>query len=290
MPSPNFKSTISITHIGTATAVLSIDGINFLTDPFVSGAFHPRPSPATEEEEKCSHFQFSPAGTVYDAGVTILENTTSPALSLDSLPPIDAVLLSHEDHWDNLDDLGRRILDARRVLTTRDGAAKLAPRPGVVGLAPWQTVHLRAGGRAFRVTGTPCVHLPGGECTGFVVECDEFGVGPDGKPNVVYFSGDTVYVEETARGLRERWNVVVALLNLGRARVQLPDGELQITMDGGQAARLFREIRAEVLVPMHFESWGHFTQFGGELKEEFEKEGVEEIVCWLEPGVEKKIF
>lgn len=36
MPSSTFKSSISITHIGTATAILSIDGINFLTDPFVS--------------------------------------------------------------------------------------------------------------------------------------------------------------------------------------------------------------------------------------------------------------
>ena len=36
MPSSTFKSTVSITHIGTATAILSIDGINFLTDPFVN--------------------------------------------------------------------------------------------------------------------------------------------------------------------------------------------------------------------------------------------------------------
>jgi L-ascorbate metabolism protein UlaG (beta-lactamase superfamily) len=36
MAPSTFTSTISITHIGTATAILSIDGINFLTDPFVS--------------------------------------------------------------------------------------------------------------------------------------------------------------------------------------------------------------------------------------------------------------
>ncbi|KAK7711686.1 hypothetical protein SLS57_007979 [Botryosphaeria dothidea] len=272
MPSSSFKSTISITHIGTATAILSIDGINFLTDPF-----------------------FSPAGTEHDAGIAILKNTTSPALTLAQLPPIDAVLLSHEDHWDNLDTLGRQLLDGRRVLTTRDGAKNLAPRPGVVGLAPWQTLDLvvAGGGTRFRVTGIPCAHLPGGECTGFVLECAAFGADDDdGKPNAVYFSGDTVYVEEAARGLRARWNVVVALLNLGRARVPLPGGQgpLQVTMDGAQAARLCREVGVEVLVPMHFESWGHFTQFGGELREVFEEEGVAGQVCWLEPGVEKRVF
>ncbi|KAH8754144.1 beta-lactamase superfamily domain-containing protein [Diaporthe sp. PMI_573] len=267
MERSTFKSTLSITHIGTATAILSIDGINFLTDPF-----------------------FSPANTEYVFGQHVLKNSDSPALTLDALPPIDAVLLSHEDHWDNLDDLGRRLLDGRRVLTTRDGASKLAPRPGVVGLAPWQTVDLLAGGRTFHVTGTPCVHLPGGECTGFVVECEEFGVGPDGKPNAIYFSGDTIYVEEAARGLREKWNVVVALMNLGRAKVQLPEEKLQITMDGVQAAKLFRESGAKLLIPMHFESWGHFTQFGGELKEVFKQEGLEECVHWLEPGVDTRII
>lgn len=184
--------------------------------------------------------QFSPAGTEYVSGPYTLKNSDSPALALDALPPIDAVLLSHEDHWDNLDDLGRRLLDGRRVLTTRDGALKLAPRPGVVGLAPWQTVDLRAGGRKFNITGVPCVHLPGGECTGFVVGCEEFGVGTNGNPNVIYFSGDTIYVEEAARGLREKWNVVVALLNLGRAKVSLGEETSQITMDGAQAAKLFR--------------------------------------------------
>jgi hypothetical protein len=32
-----------------------------------------------------------------------------PALQLHDIPPIDAVLLSHEDHVDNLDPLGRQL-------------------------------------------------------------------------------------------------------------------------------------------------------------------------------------
>jgi L-ascorbate metabolism protein UlaG (beta-lactamase superfamily) len=55
-------------------------------------------------------------------------------------------------------------------------------------------------------------------------------------------------------------------------------------MDGRQAARLFREIRADVLVPMHYESWDHFTQHQEELEQEFEDEGVLSNVRWLKPG------
>ncbi|SJL01372.1 probable Zn-dependent hydrolases of the beta-lactamase fold, putative [Armillaria ostoyae] len=261
----DFKCNLSIKHISTASAIFEIDGVNLLTDPF-----------------------FSPAGTEWDAGVTVLKNSDTPALGLQDLPPIDAVLLSHEDHPDNLDELGRRLLDGRKVITTTDGARKLHPRPGVRGIRPWETVPLEAGGKRFQMTGTPCQHLPGGKCTGFIITAPEFG-STDGLPNVIYFSGDTVYFEELVE-MRDKFHVVVAVLNLGAAKVPLPGGQLQITMDGKQAARLFREIRADILVPMHYESWGHFTQNGEELAKAFEEEGIQDKVCWLTPGVSKKVL
>ncbi|KAK6811324.1 hypothetical protein RU639_013160 [Aspergillus parasiticus] len=49
------------------------------------------------------------------------------ALRLEQLPVIDAVLLSHENHLDNMDELGRRLLNDRRVFTTVDGAKNLSP-------------------------------------------------------------------------------------------------------------------------------------------------------------------
>ncbi|PBL01924.1 Metallo-hydrolase/oxidoreductase [Armillaria gallica] len=237
----DFKCNLNIKHISTASAIFEIDGVNLLTDPF-----------------------FSPAGTEWDVGVTVLKNSDTPALGLQDLPPIDAVLLSHEDHPDNLDELGRRLLDGR----------KLHPRPGVRGIRPWETVPLEAGGKSFEVTGVPCQHLPGGECTGFIITAPEFG-STDGLPNAIYFSGDTVYFEELGRDARQ---------------MPLPDGQLQITMDGKQAARLFREIKADILVPMHYESRGHFTQNGKELAKAFEEEGIQDTVCWLTPGVSKKVL
>lgn len=39
----------------------------------------------------------------------------------------------------------------------------------------------------------------------------------------------------------------------------------QITIDGKLATRLFCNVKANILIPMYYESWGYFTQFGKEL-------------------------
>ena len=74
-------------------------------------------------------------------------------------------------------------------------------------------------------------------------------------------------------------------MNIGKATAPLPTGPLQITMDGAQAAQLFREIGADVLVPMHFESWGHFAEQREALAASLEREEVTDKVLWLKPGV-----
>jgi L-ascorbate metabolism protein UlaG (beta-lactamase superfamily) len=113
-PNVKFNAPVAITHIGTATAIIHVDGVNLLTDPV-----------------------FSPAGTEWDLGIVMLKLANTPAMGLADLPPIDAVLLSHEDHPDNLDEPGRTTLEGRHVFTTPDGARNLAPRPGVRAIKPW---------------------------------------------------------------------------------------------------------------------------------------------------------
>lgn len=258
---------LNITHVGTATAILEINGVNMLTDPF-----------------------FSPAGTSFpitdDFALTVTED---PALRLDQLPIIDAILLSHEDHADNLDPLGRQLLDGRRVFTTMDGAKNLRPRPCVNGFKPWQEMEVTIAGKQFKIIATPTKHCDGQECTGFLVTSSDFGTGRDGLPNAIYFSGDTVYIPELA-DIASKYHVTAAILNLGNAHTAKdllndPKGPMyQITMDGKSAAQLFREIKADVLVPMHYEAWGHFTQFGEELRQVFQDEGIAEKVCWLVGG------
>lgn len=213
-----------------------------------------------------------------------LTSVEGPALQLQQLPPIDAILLSHEDHIDNLDPEGRKLLDGRRVFTTLDGAKNLAPRPGVIALKPWMTTEANLGGTKFRITGTPCQHIPGGEVTGFILETERFGVHSSGRPNAIWISGDTVYLDELAE-IGQKWHIKVALVYLGDAQVSLPAGPVQITMDGKSAIDLVRQIGAEVMVPVHYESWKHFTEFGSGLQNIVKKEGFEDRVKWLSPGV-----
>lgn len=277
MPSSTFKSSFSITHIGTATAIFEIDGIDFLIDPF-----------------------FSPAGTTWDmGGGNVLKDTDTPALALENLPAIDVILLSHEDHPGNLDELGRRLLDGRHVFTTMDGANNLVPRLSCMAWSPGKPslLHLVASNSKspqLHVNICPVAsdsmstsarwrvhrlhhHFQGGWCYS------------EWLPNAIYSTGDTVYIDELAK-IPEKFHVVCAVMSLGSAFADLPDGPLQITMDGKQAAHLFRTVKADYLVPMHYESWGHFTQFGKDLVKVFEEEGIMEKVRWLSPGTSVKVL
>ena len=90
------------TLIGGPTTPISVGGLNLLTDP-----------------------TFDPPGA-HQVGGRTLTKLTGPAVAPDDLPRIDAVLLSHEQHPDNLDDLGRAVAQkAPAVYTNEQSAAKL---------------------------------------------------------------------------------------------------------------------------------------------------------------------
>src|SRR6516164_8722607 len=102
---------VSITLIGGPTALIEIDGFRLLTDP-----------------------TFDAPGA-YQLLHVKLQKTIGPAMKADAIGPVDAVLLSHDQHSDNLDHSGREFLQGvKRVLTTEAGAKRLGGR--VEGLAP----------------------------------------------------------------------------------------------------------------------------------------------------------
>lgn len=256
-------ASVTVTHIGTATAIINIDGVNILTDP----AF--------------------PDGSDIQHKYAVLKTPQKAAIRLPDLPHIDAILLSHEDHPDNLDPQGRTLLMGRNVITTVNGKEKLGGGPGITGLSPWKTVDLKIGGKDFTVTGTPARHVTSAECMGFILHTESLGTS-NGLPNVIYFAGDTVYIEELKQ-ITDKFNVVLALFNLGKATVPFQGEITQVTMDGKQAAQLIRDINPGQVVPMHFESWSHFKQKKDELAQVLEEEGVSDKVRFLIPGEPQKL-
>ncbi len=254
---------IRITHIGGPTALIEIGGWRLLTDP-----------------------TFDPAGGSYRFGWgTGSRKLADPAIAADDLGQIDAVLLSHDHHDDNLDPAGRALLPrAGTVVTTVAGAKRLGG--DARGLEPWTTTRLAASDRTpIEITATPCRHGPPlsrpivGDVIGFALawEGQEHGV--------LWISGDTV-LYDGVREVPQRLRVDVALVHLGGVRFPV-SGPLRYTMTAADMVELCGPMHARAIVPIHYEGWKHFREGRAEIERELAGAPAElrESVHWLEPGV-----
>jgi L-ascorbate metabolism protein UlaG (beta-lactamase superfamily) len=250
------RNELSVTYVGGPTALLEFCGLRFLTDP-----------------------TFDPADGVYTSATGTLTKTAGPAIAPDALGRVDAVLLSHDHHSDNLDRAGRLMLaHAGCVLTTAAGAERLG---NAAGMEPWETHVLEApDGRRVTVTATPARHGPDGgdrgPVTGFVLSCG------DSADATVYVSGDTVWYRGVAE-VAQRFNVGTAVLFMGAARVGGASAP-HLTMtaeDGVSAARAFRNAS---IVPLHFEGWRHFTESRNDIARVFDAAGLGARLRWPRAG------
>jgi L-ascorbate metabolism protein UlaG (beta-lactamase superfamily) len=248
---------LRIIYIGGPTALIEFAGLRFLTDR-----------------------TFDPSGTEYPTPAYTLQKTQSPAVALSDLGQIDAVLLSHDHHSDNLDHAGRNAVSNSPVTyTTRAGAERLGG--GAVGLQPWESVELDApDGRRIRITATPGRHGPVNGDRGPVIGFVLAELGSSGP--VVYVSGDTVWydgVEEVGR----RFDVGVALLNLGAAKVSVA-GPDPLTFTAAEALQLAHAWPRTRIVPLHFEGWAHFSEGQSEVRAVFGAAGLSARLAWLPYG------
>jgi L-ascorbate metabolism protein UlaG (beta-lactamase superfamily) len=240
-------TTTRITHIGGPTVLLEVGGWRLLTDP-----------------------TFDPPGRRHTFGWgSSSRKLTGPAVAAADLGPIDAVLLSHDHHGDNLDTAGRALLPAAgAVLTTVSGARRLGGNTR--DLQPWATTRLEAPGRpTIQVTATPCRHGPplsrpvAGEVVGFALgwESQEHGT--------LWITGDTV-LYDGVRQVADRLQVGTAVLHLGCVRFPVT-GPVRYSMTAQEAVELCRLARPRTAIPVHYEGWTHFRQGRGAIEQEFEQ-------------------
>jgi len=247
---------LTITLIGGPTALIEIDGFRLLTDPTFDGP----------GDYQLPHVK--------------LEKLTGPAMSVRDVGAIDAVLLSHDQHSDNLDHSGRDFLaEAKRVLTTEAGAQRLGGK--TEGFAPWTSTELKKGGQSLTVTASPARHGPAGieplsgDVIGFVVVSSEAGSRP------IYISGDTTWFDGVAE-VAKRFKAGVVLPFAGAAQTR---GPFHLTMDTNDTIETARAFPDAVIVPVHTDGWAHFRQNANDLRATFDTLGFGPRLRILQPGV-----
>ncbi|KAA8884185.1 MBL fold metallo-hydrolase [Nocardia colli] len=222
------NTTVELLHIGGPTVRFRYADLVWLTDP-----------------------TFDEPGDYVGGGGVTLTKLTGPAVPATEIGPVDVVLLSHDQHPDNLDRSGRELLGTvETVLSTPDAAARME---GVRGLSNWETTQLGA----VTVTAVPARHGPEGcepltgVVTGFVLQAENLPT--------VYVSGDNASVDYVQRIVARIGRVDLAILNVGAANTDR-FGDSDLTLNGRTAVRASATLGDSVIVPVHAEGWAHFSE------------------------------
>ncbi|UUO03419.1 MBL fold metallo-hydrolase [Mycolicibacterium novocastrense] len=257
---------VTVTFIGTATTLISGGGVTLLTDP-----------------------NFLHRGQHAYLGYGLLsKRLKGPALDIEQLPALDAVVLSHMhgDHWDRVT---QSCLDhGLPILTTPHAAKRLAHRGfgRSLALETWQHHTITKG--TVTVTSLPGRHAPTPvdrflpPVMGSMIE---FSDGTARRR--LYVSGDTLFVDEL-REIPVRFESIdVGVLHLGGTRLpfgrHLPFG-LTVTMDGQQGADVVELLNLPRMIPVHFDDYGVFASPLSDFVDEMKRRGLSDRIIELERG------
>jgi L-ascorbate metabolism protein UlaG (beta-lactamase superfamily) len=254
----------SVLFVGTATVILRYAGFTILTDPnFLHKGQH-------------VHLGY---------GLTS-ERLTDPALTLDKLPPIDLIVLSHF-HGDHFDQLVQEKLDRSiPIASTPEAAAKLKELgfKSTHALGTWDALTVRKGNATLRINAMPGRHGPPAasvalpEVMGSMLE---FSVAGGQQNYRIYISGDTLVYDDLEQIPRRYPDIDLALLHLGGTRIL---GALKVTMDGKDGVRMMQIIAPHHAVPIHYNDYDVFKSPLSDFEKEVKAAGLQDKVTYLKHG------
>lgn len=240
---------ISVTYINHSTTLIQIDGLNILTDPIFSS----RASPVSFAGPKRAHL---------------------PGVSLEDLPEIDAILISH-NHYDHLDETSLLLLNERQTRPPKVlaglGNARLFAQ---LGLSDFQDMQWndRVQLGELVIVFTEARHRSGRGLTdqmktlwgSFIIQ------GPSGN---VYFAGDTGYDSHFRDAKSQYGDFELAILPIGAYE---PRWFMRsVHLNPADAVKAHRDLGAVQSMGIHF---GTF---------QLTLEGINEPVLALERALEK---
>jgi L-ascorbate metabolism protein UlaG (beta-lactamase superfamily) len=225
------RGQVAITWIGHASFLIQFTDLNVLVDPnFANWLF-------------------------------LLKRLKRVGMKIEDLPPIDLVLLTHA-HFDHFNKPTLRQLPEPKIGVMPWGVGDLARHLGftrIVEMDWWETFSQRDWKVTFvpsRHWGARMLHDHDRGYGGFVLEH---------QGRKIYHAGDSAYFEGFAE-IGKKIAPEIALLPIGAYH---PASFRRVHMGPDEAIKAFKDLRAKVMVPMHF----------GTFKLSFES--LEEPLRWL---------
>jgi L-ascorbate metabolism protein UlaG (beta-lactamase superfamily) len=241
------RSGLRVTWLGHSSTIIEIDGTRILTDP-VWG-------------KRASPLEWAGPSRWY-----------APPVPIDQLPPIDAVVISH-DHYDHLDLPTIRMLSRGKAtfIVPLGLGAHLAswgvPEHRIVELDWWQ--HVRIG--SLEITATPARHASGRG----VLDKDATlwaGFAFVTAKHRVYYSGDTGLFPAMLEIGQRLGPFDLSMIEIGQYNRAWPDWHI----GPEQALIAQRLVRSRLFLPVH---WGLFS-----LAPHGWTEPIERVLAAAKPG------
>ncbi|WP_442602888.1 MBL fold metallo-hydrolase [Paenibacillus sp. KN14-4R] len=241
------RTVTTVTWIGHSTFLIQHGGLNIITDPVWAGS------------------------------MALTKRLAPPGLTLDELPAIDVILLSHS-HYDHMHVASLRAIERKHhpLLLVPKGLKVKMVRKGfanVQELAWWEQTAVKGVEIHFvptqHWTKRTLLDTNTSQWGGYIIRTSA------DDPRTVYFAGDSGYF----RGFKmigERYNIHTALIPIGAYE---PEWFMKAQhVNPEQAVQAFLDVGAEQFIPMHYGAFRLADDTPKEaldrLKAEWDKQGL----------------